>query len=90
MEITKGDHRFYIKENNKLVGEATYVPQGEDKWAIDHTFVSPDKRGQGLAEQLVDEVVSEAKKEDKKIVAVCPYVVRLFQKKKEKYKDIMA
>jgi hypothetical protein len=90
MDFLRGENRVYVKNDEKLVAEATYVLQGEEKWAIDHTFVSPELRGQGIAEQLVDEIVSDAKKEGKKIVAVCPYVVRLFQQKEEKYKEIMA
>lgn len=90
MEFLEGSNRFYQKEEDKLIAEITYVPQRDEKWAIDHTFVDPSLRGQGIAEQLVDRVVEEAQKEEKKLVAVCPYVVTLFDRKKEKYAHIMA
>ncbi|MCD8505683.1 MAG: N-acetyltransferase [Alkalibacterium thalassium] len=35
-----------------------------------HTFVDPSLRGQGVAEQLVDRVVEEMQKEQKKIKPV--------------------
>lgn len=89
MEFTKGGNRFYKEEKEKLIAEITYVPQGEQV-AVDHTFVDPSLRGQGIAEQLVDRVVEEMEKENKKIVAVCPYVVELFKRKPEKYQDINA
>ncbi|API88649.1 GNAT family N-acetyltransferase [Marinilactibacillus sp. 15R] len=89
MEFTKGNNRFYKEEHGKVIAEITYVPQ-ENQVAIDHTFVDPSLRGQGVAEQLVDRVVEEMKKENKKIVASCPYVVELFKRKSEKYQSINA
>ena len=89
MEFEHGDNRFYKEKDGELVAEITYVPQG-DTVAIDHTFVDPSLRGQGIAEQLVDRVVDEMQKEQKKIVAVCPYVVELFKRKPDKYEHIMA
>ena len=53
----------------------------ETKSQFDHTFVDPSLRGQGVAEQLVDRVVEEMEKENKKIIASCPYVVELFKRK---------
>lgn len=91
MEFEKGDNRFYKNdENGKLIAEITYVPSGEDKVLVDHTFVDPSLRGQGVAEQLVDRAVQEMKTENKKIVPVCPYVVSLFERKPEKYQEIIA
>ena len=91
MDFEKGDNRFYKNdENGKMIAEITYVPSGEDKVLVDHTFVDPSLRGQGVAEQLVDRAVEEMKAEGKKIVPVCPYVVSLFERKPEKYHDIIA
>lgn len=89
MEFEQGNNRFYKEKDGKLIAEVTYVPQG-DSVAIDHTFVDPSLRGQGIAEQLVDRVVEEMQKEQKKIVAVCPYVVELFKRKPDKYEHIIA
>ena len=89
MDFTKGENRFYKEKNGQLLAEVTYVPDPEQNLAaIDHTFVDPSLRGQGIAEQLVDRVVGEMKKEDKKVKAVCPYVVDLFARKPDKYQDI--
>ncbi len=89
MEFTKGENRFYKEEDGKLVAEITYVPK-INSVEVDHTFVDPSLRGQGVAEKLVDRVVEEMEKENKKIVAVCPYVVTLFERKPEKYASIIA
>lgn len=54
------------------------------------TFVDESQRGQGLARQLVDELVEKAKQEDKKIKPTCPYVEDLFEKEPDTYKEISA
>ncbi|MFL2099458.1 GNAT family N-acetyltransferase [Desemzia sp. FAM 23991] len=91
MEFEKGDNRFYKNdESGKMIAEITYIPSGEDKVLVDHTFVDPSLRGQGVAEQLVDRTVQEMETEGKKMVAVCPYVVSLFERKSDKYQDIIA
>lgn len=89
MEFEKGNNRFYKEEGDKLLAEITYVPNG-DVVKVDHTFVDPSLRGQGVAEQLVDRVVTEMESEGKKIIPLCPYVVTLFERKPDKYGHIKA
>lgn len=89
MDFEHGDNRFYKEKDGKLIAEVTYIPKG-DTVEIDHTFVDPSLRGQGVAEQLVDRVVEEMQKEQKKIVPVCPYVVELFKRKPDKYEHVHA
>lgn len=72
MEIKQGDHRFYIGEDTDFQAEITFVPQA-DTLVIDHTFVDPSLRGQGIAKQLVDRVVAYARTENKKILPLCSY-----------------
>lgn len=43
------------------------------------TFVDPNHRSKGYAQVLVDELVAYARKENKKIVPICSYIVRLFE-----------
>ncbi len=69
MEFEKNENRFFKNdESGKMIAEVTYVPSGEDKVILDHTFVDPSLRGQGIAAQLVDRVVEEMENEGKKIV----------------------
>ncbi|MER2040056.1 MAG: GNAT family N-acetyltransferase [Carnobacterium sp.] len=91
MEFEKNGNSFLRNdESGKMIAEVTYVPSGEDKVILDHTFVDPSLRGQGIAAQLVDKVVEEMEKEGKKIVPLCPYAKELFDRKPEKYKHIEA
>ena len=50
---------------------------------VDHTFVPPEARGQGLAGKLVQAIVADAKAQGFKIAPQCPYVVTAFGKHPE-------
>lgn len=80
---------FHEDEQGKLLAELTYTEDDANVYAVDHTFVDPSLRGQGVAGKLVEAVVDLAKKEGKKIKPVCPYVVAVFAKNKE-YQKIEA
>lgn len=79
-----------LDDNGKMLAEITYLPHGDDKVVANHTFVDSSLRGQGVAERMLDHLVSEMKKEGKKIIPQCSYVVSMFERKPEKYGDIMA
>ena len=90
MEFIKGDHRFYQEnEEGKIIAEITYKTIDENTVDASGTFVDESLRGQGIAEQLVDRLVKEMKEEGKKIKPTCPYVVALFERKPDKYQEIM-
>lgn len=56
---------------------------------IDHTFVSDQLRGQGVAKKLLDQAAQYARQNDLKIVAICSYVQGAFAKSSE-YEDVEA
>lgn len=87
MKFTQESNRFFNQdENGKVMAEITWQQKG-DVLHVDHTFTHPSLRGQGIAAQLVDEVVSFARSNNLKIMPVCPYVVVKFDRD-EKYQDI--
>ncbi len=89
MEFIKGENKFYLEdENGQEIADITYQPVEDDIVEADSTFVDPSLRGQGIAEKLVDRLVEEMEKENKKIRPICPYVVKLFERKPEKYEHI--
>lgn len=89
MEFVKGENSFYREdEEGNLIAEITYKVLDANTVDADHTFVDPSLRGQGVAEQLVDRLVNEMEKEGKKIHPTCPYIVKLFERKEEKYEHI--
>ena len=90
MKIKQQENLFYIEDTDGTkAGEITLVPDGEEKIIIDHTFVSPEHRGQGLANKLVKEVVQYARENDKKIVPACSFAQTEFKRVKD-YSDVLA
>lgn len=78
----------YVKrdEQGEVIAEITFQPTADPEIVIaDHTYVSPVLRGQGVAEKLLDHLVAEMAKENKKIKAQCSYVVAKFERESEKY-----
>jgi len=57
--------------------ELTWQDRGGVR-VVDHTFVPPEARGQGLALKLVEAIVADARTEGFKIAPLCPYVVTAF------------
>ncbi|WP_300345006.1 GNAT family N-acetyltransferase [Fusobacterium sp.] len=74
-------------DNKKLIGESTISPS-EKFWIIDHTEVDENYGGKGIAKKLIEIIVNEAKKRDLKILPLCPYAKKEFEKNKE-YQEIM-
>ena len=53
-----------------------------------HTFVPPELRGKGLAEEVVQAGFDYAREHHLKVVPSCPYVARLVMKRPE-WKDLI-
>ncbi len=75
-------------DEDKLIGESTFRAK-EDIWVIDHTFVENDYRGQDIAAKLVNQIVITARERGKKIIPLCPFAKKEFDKKEE-YRDVLA
>ncbi|WNF23333.1 GNAT family N-acetyltransferase [Mesobacillus jeotgali] len=88
-EYTQEDGRFVAKDKEGLeVGEVTYTRDGDEVLIINHTGVDPANRGQGVAEELVRQVVEKAKKEGLKVEPVCSFAQREFERKSE-YQEVL-
>ncbi len=79
---------YYKTENGFAYGKppvaciVTRKP-GNDKLTIDHTYVSTQLRGQGIARMLVMLVVEQAQKEGRLIVPLCSYAARVLAENPE-------
>ncbi|MFV0559709.1 MAG: GNAT family N-acetyltransferase [Enterococcus sp.] len=76
-----------LTDDEKEVGEMTWSDAG-DIMIIDHTFVDPAYRGQSLAEKLVYQGVEIARRDNKKVLPLCPFAKKEFQEKPE-YEDVL-
>ncbi|MDO5037357.1 MAG: GNAT family N-acetyltransferase [Tissierellia bacterium] len=80
------ENRAAAYDGEKNIGESTYS-KAQGFWIIDHTFVDDDYRGQALAGKLVAEVVDQARKNQVKIIPLCPFAKKEFEEK-EAYADV--
>lgn len=66
-------------DNEKKVGECVFV-ENNDTWNIVHTEVSNLYQGQGIARKLVECIIDNSKKANKKLIADCSYAKKVISK----------
>lgn len=85
MEINHKDDgkKGYWKamEEDTEAGMMTYVWAGEDKFIIEHTIGNPDFKGVGS--KLLDKAVEFARNNNKKIIPLCPFAKKMFDRNTE-------
>ena len=80
MELKKEKDKIIVLDNNIKIGECQFIID-DDKLNIIHTYVDEKYWGKGIAQQLVNCVIEEAIKNNKKIVADCSYAKNILMKK---------
>ena len=91
MEFQIQDGRiFHVNEANELMAEATYVYLSDGVVDINHTFVSPALRGQGVAGKLMEVLATELRAKDLKATATCSYAEVWLEKNRAANQDIIA
>lgn len=85
MEIIHNDNgkkgEWIAMEGDVKAGEMTYVWAGEDKFIIEHTIGNPEFKGVGI--KLLDKAVAFARENNKKIIPLCPFAKKMFDRKEE-------
>lgn len=86
-EVTHGAYRAELPGAGRAA-ELTWRARGEARIAT-HTFVPPEMRGRGIAQQLVEALVADARDQGFTIVPQCSYVEALFRRHPE-WSDLLA
>lgn len=81
IERDNGGAFVYEKQGEK--GEMTFSKAGTTMLIIDHTEVDEVLRGMGIGERLLDELVSYARKNELRVIPLCPFAKSVFEKKAE-------
>ena len=90
LELKKASNGFYVGDNaSHPLARITYVSKDPNIIIIDHTFVDPSLRGQGIALKLVEAMVEFARSNQKLIIPVCSYAVKVLNHD-PKYLDVLA
>lgn len=81
---------YSVDEKGELMAEATYVAGAAGTVDIDHTFVNPVLRGQGVAGQMMEAVVVYLRENGLKATATCTYANAWLKKHRESYPDVVS
>ena len=73
---------FHIERDGQRIAEMTYSRSNPELVVVDHTYVDPSLRGQGVARRLLDAAVAWARKTGTKLGATCSYAVVQFARDK--------
>ncbi|MFA5342000.1 MAG: GNAT family N-acetyltransferase [Clostridia bacterium] len=88
-QIKKGKNSFFIGESEDYsTAIISFFYENERVIIVDHTYVSEELRGQGIAKKLLDELVDFARNEGIKIIPECSYVKKVFENDPA-YRDII-
>ncbi len=79
MELQIRNTAIYLLDGMKVAGYVSWSKEN-DAMIIEHTFVDPAYRGQGLAGRLMEEAVKKAKGEGWHIVPICSYAKSYLEK----------
>lgn len=90
MDIQEDEKSFYVLgPQGQRIAEVEFVMTGEHLAIIDHTDVDPSLKGQGVGKVLVAKVVEKMRRENRKIIPLCPFAKHEFDTTPE-YNDIRA
>ena len=76
----KKENQAVALDEEKVIGICEFTIE-KDTWNIIHTEVNESFQGQGIAKELVLEVIKNAKKEEKKVIADCSYAKKILEQK---------
>jgi len=88
LEITDKNGFFHIDINGKTEAKMTFVFAGPNKIIIDHTEVNEGNNGKGYGKKMVAKAVEFAREKDIKIIPLCPFAKKVFDKTPE-FRDVL-
>ena len=77
-------------EEGELMCETTFIRKENGEMDIDHTYVNPVLRGQGVAAKMMVVVADHFRKERLKTTATCSYANIWLKRHGKQYPDILS
>lgn len=84
--LIKNNRIYHETEEKRVLAEITFPAETEfeeNVVNINHTFVDESLRGQGIAGEMMKELITYLKSENFKVVPTCSYAVAWFEKHPE-------
>lgn len=84
IEIKEMDSKgtAFVAEENKMLAQMTYSIASSELIIIDHTEVDTSLQGKGVGKKLLMAIVKKARKENFKILPLCPFAKSVFDRDK--------
>ena len=90
IELHWGEHErgaFVIEDGGHRLAEMEMAINGSNM-IVYHTEVAEELKGQGVAGKLLEEMVEYARKNQLKVIPLCPYVNTQFKRHPDQYADV--
>lgn len=81
---------YSTDEKGELMCETTYFRKENGEMDIDHTYVNPVLRGQGVAAKMMAVVAEYFRKEGLKATATCSYANIWLKRHQKQFHDILS
>lgn len=78
---------FFAMDGDEQLGEMV-ISISENKLTVYHTEVADKAEGKGIARLMLNEMVEYARKNNLKVVPLCPYVHAQFKRHPDEYADV--
>jgi predicted GNAT family acetyltransferase len=83
----KGHGNFSITENDKKIA-GMQISIHSNELTVYHTEVAASHEGKGMAKKLLLAMVDYARKNNLRVIALCPYVFAQFGRHPQEYADV--
>lgn len=85
-QLMQNSNGFEVLKDEQQVGRIIWTLV-EDVMIMDGTFIDESLRGQDIGVKLLDLAAEYARQNNYKMKAVCPYVVKMFERS-DSYNDV--
>jgi len=79
IKFDKEKNQSIAYDNDIKIGECYFIEK-EGCWNIIHTEVNNSYQGKGIARRLVENIIENARKNNKNIIAECSYAKKVIEK----------
>lgn len=88
LKLNDAGHGAFVLENEGELLAEMEVGIRDGNLTAYHTEVAEVLKGQGIASKLLAEMVAYARKNNLKVIPLCPYVLAQFRRRPDEYADI--
>jgi hypothetical protein len=82
-QIDEDNCKIYALCHGQRIGNIFFVKINNDKIMISETEIDPSYKNQDIELYLVQEIIKIARKNNRKVISICPYLSDIFAKHPE-------